>query len=68
MAWTQADLDKLDAAIARGIRSVSYADQTTVYATFDEMRAARGMIAEALSSVSATPRPRAFTIVPSSGL
>jgi hypothetical protein len=50
------------------VRSVTYADHSTVYNTFDEMRQARGMIAASLSSASATPRPRSFQLVADKGL
>jgi hypothetical protein len=38
MAWTQADVDALKAAIATGARSVRYGDKTVEYRSLDEMR------------------------------
>lgn len=40
MAWTQSDIDAMKAAIARGVRRVTFADQTTEYHSLDEMRRA----------------------------
>lgn len=38
MAWTQTDLDRLDAAIASNVRTVTYADGRTVtYQDADKM-------------------------------
>ncbi len=41
MSWTQSDLDKIDAAIARGMRRVTYADHTVEYQTTQDMMTAR---------------------------
>ena len=38
MAWTQADADKLRAAMAQGLRRVTIADQTTEFQDLDAMR------------------------------
>ena len=39
MAWTEDDLNKLEAAIAagRGVRQMSFSDQTIVFHPVDEM-------------------------------
>lgn len=39
MAWTQADVDKLKAAIASGaaVQSIAFADQTFTFRSLDEM-------------------------------
>lgn len=61
MAWTQTDLDKLSAAIAEGIKSVTYADGRKVeYQTVADMRALRNdMKAELAAAASqVTPRTR----------
>lgn len=61
MAWTQADLDAIDAAIAGNVRSVTYADGRQItYQDADKMLAVRNTIrAELLASASAvTPRTR----------
>ena len=46
MAFTQDDLDKLDAAIAagRGVRQVSFSDQTTSFSSIDEMLKLRSVM------------------------
>ena len=43
MAFTQADIDKLDRAIAagRGVQTISFADQTTTFRTVAEMKELR---------------------------
>lgn len=37
MAWTQSDLDKLNAAIARGVRRVAYQTGSIEYNSLDDM-------------------------------
>lgn len=37
MAWVQADVDALKAAIATGARAVQYADRTITYHSLSEM-------------------------------
>lgn len=47
---TQADLDRLDAAIASGVTQVRFADGRSVtYATITEMLAARAFLASQVS-------------------
>lgn len=41
MAWTQTDLQTLEAAIASGARIVRYGDKEVTYQTLDQMRALR---------------------------
>lgn len=36
MAWTQAEIDTLKAAIASGVLSVAYADRTVTYKSTDD--------------------------------
>jgi len=53
VAWTQADIDSLKAAIASGVRSVTYSgppSRTIEYQSLDEMRAA---LASMVQSVNA---------------
>lgn len=62
MAWTQADLDRLDVAIASNVRRVTFADGRSVeYHSAKEMLDVRGAIrAELLASASqVNPRVRA---------
>jgi hypothetical protein len=40
MAFTQAQIDALKAAIALGVTQVSYQGRTTTYRSLDEMKAA----------------------------
>ena len=44
MSWTQADLDKLNAAIASGAQRVKYQDQEVEYRTINEMFKAKAAI------------------------
>jgi hypothetical protein len=37
VAFTQSDIDTLKAAIASGVRSVTFADRTVTYNSIDEM-------------------------------
>lgn len=50
MAWTQADLDALDEAIASGATSVKHGDKTVSYQSIDQMLKARDRIARAIAS------------------
>lgn len=52
MAWSQTDLDKIDAALANNVRKVTFADGRTVeYQNADQMLAVRkSMKAELLAS------------------
>lgn len=54
MAWTQDDLDKLDAAIAGGavVKQLTFADQTFVFRDIDEMLKVRTLIAASLSTAA----------------
>ena len=57
MAWTQADLDALNRAIATGAREVEFADGRKVaYRSLADMRSIRDEIAVAVGA--AAPRPR----------
>jgi thiamine monophosphate synthase len=37
MAWTESDLDALEAAIKQGVREVQYRDRRVTYHSLDEM-------------------------------
>ncbi|AOF95742.1 phage head-tail joining protein [Sphingobium sp. RAC03] len=61
MAWTQADLDKIDIALSSNVRKVTFADgRSTEFQNADQMLAVRREIkAELLASASQiTPRVR----------
>lgn len=65
MAWTQEDLATLQAAIATGVRSVTFADgRRTEYQNTDQMLAAVKLIsAELAGAASAGVRRRRRIIV-----
>jgi len=58
MAWTQTQLDAVEAAIASGELTVRFGDRTVTYRSMDELLQARGVIKDALASEvgSATDR------------
>jgi uncharacterized Zn-binding protein involved in type VI secretion len=60
MAWTQADLDALDKAIATGEKQVMIDGKMIVYQGIDDMQRRRQMIAAyvngSTSSTAASPR------------
>lgn len=49
MSWTNADLDRLNTAIASGARRVRYSDHEVEYRSMDEMLMARSLIERELS-------------------
>jgi hypothetical protein len=55
MAWTQADVDTLKAAIASGVRRVRYTDREVEYQSTDEMLAALGTAQQAVNASAGTP-------------
>ena len=58
MAYQQSDLDKLDAAIVTGIRSITFADgRRTEYQSVADMRAVRNDVKAELAAASARVRP-----------
>ena len=48
MAWTQEQLDSLDAALAEGVLTVKYQDKTVTYRSVDEMLKLRHLMRRAL--------------------
>jgi len=56
MAFTQAQLDALEAAIASGQLKVQYQDKSVTYASLDEMLRLRNLIKDELAGPSATDR------------
>lgn len=60
MAWTRTDADNLKAAIAKGERSVTFADRTVVYRSVPEMREALAMIENELARSATPPKPRQY--------
>ena len=61
MSFTQKHLDAVEAAIARGEKTLSYTDRTVEYRTVDELLKARDQIRSSL--VAATgPRSRVIRL------
>jgi hypothetical protein len=58
MAWTQADLDTLDAAIASGERRVRLQDKEVEFRTLDEMLRIRSAISNSLDPTARTGTKR----------
>ena len=59
MAYTQADLDRVKRAIARGELAVQYADRRVKFRSFAELQSAQRLIASELAAASSpVPRPR----------
>lgn len=52
MAFTQQQLDTLDAAIAQGVRVVKYADKTVEYQSLDDMLKVRRLMAAELGLIN----------------
>jgi hypothetical protein len=57
MAYTQKHLDAVEAAIARGEKTVRYTDRTVEYRSVDELLKARDVIRTSLAN-AAGPRSR----------
>lgn len=55
MSYTQSDLDNIGRAIARGEKTVQFADRSVTYRSMDELLQARALIAAELEG---TPRTR----------
>jgi hypothetical protein len=60
IVWTQADLDRIDRAIADGgiMQSITFADQTYTFRSLDEMLRLRAIIAGALNAAAGTSSTR----------
>jgi hypothetical protein len=54
--WTQADLDKLDAALASGsaLQTMTFADQSFTFRSIDEMLKLRAVMQQALNAAAGT--------------
>lgn len=64
MAFQQSDLDRLDAAISSGVRSVTFADgRRTEYQNVADMLRARDLISGEIVGASAGLRRRRLTIL-----
>lgn len=64
MAWTQADLDAIETAIAQGVEMVRYRDRVVNYRSLDEMLRTKQEIEQSLAT---TPMIRQFRVNSSKG-
>jgi len=58
MAWTQTQLDAVEAAIASGELTVRFGDRTVTYRSMDELLQARGIIRDSLAAEAGTATDR----------
>jgi hypothetical protein len=58
MAWTQAQLDAIEAAIASGELTVHFGDRSVTYRSMDDLLKARAVIKDALQSEAGTAPDR----------
>ena len=58
MAWTQQQLDAIEAAIASGELTVRFGDRAVTYRSMDELLQARAVIRETLAAESGTVTER----------
>jgi hypothetical protein len=62
MAFTQADLDAIDAALKRGESSVSFADRRVDYRSVEELLLVRELVSKSIAG-----RPKQTLVVASKG-
>lgn len=63
MAWTQTDVDRLKAAIAQGVRSVTYSDgRKHEYFSVAEMMRVLDMMQREVAGPAAAGEPRAVLV------
>ncbi len=67
MAWTQAQLDAIEAAIASGELTVHFGDRSVTYRSMDDLVKARAVIKDALESQSGTLPDRSSLVKTSKG-
>jgi hypothetical protein len=58
MAFTAADLERIDRAIAKGELEVEYADRKVRYRSIPELIAARSEISKGIAAADPAPRSR----------
>lgn len=68
MAYTNADREALERALARGERRVTFGDKTVEYRSVDELRAALREIDTALARQAGQSRTRQIRITTGKGL
>lgn len=59
MAWTQTDLDKLEAAMAEGVLRVKYKDKEIEYRSHNQMQALRDAMKKEIKGTKRTIRVQA---------
>lgn len=57
MAFTQSDLDALDASIKKGVRRVAYASGSVEYHSLDDMLKLRALMANEVAVAAGTSSP-----------
>jgi hypothetical protein len=68
MAYTAADREALERALARGERRVTFGDKTVEYRSVDELRAALREIDAALAREAGRPKLRQIRVTTGKGL
>ena len=68
MAYTEAQLQALESALAKGERRVTFADKTVEYRSVDELRAAIRAVEAELARGAGTPAKRQIRVTTSKGL
>lgn len=62
MAWTQAEIDTLKAAVASGVLTVTYDGPPRRSITYQSLDAMRSLLSEMQRSVSTSPTTRYATV------
>ena len=62
MAFTLADVEKLERAIATGALTVRFADRQVTYQSLDAMRKARREMLDEIAAANGTRRRRTFRV------
>ena len=68
MAYTAADREALERALARGERRVTFGDKTVEYGSVDELRAALREVDAALAREAGRPKLRQIRVTTGKGL
>lgn len=58
MAWTQADIDALEAALKTGVLTVHYADRSVTYRSLAEMLQLRATMKDTVLGAAGTAKAR----------
>lgn len=68
MAYTQTQLDALQAALASGELRVQFKDRTVEYRSIAELKQAIALVENAINSAGGTPTVRQYRVVTEKGL